>query len=368
MAVSALDIKPDASLIYAEYSQNEAGDQLQNLRRIDFNQGRVLANELLLSSRTRDLRYDIFTNHIFMNRYLVTGGGRVIDLMEKRVVHQPAFEDLEVLGLWRSRVMMRRSNGRNLYEVHFYDLQTRETGLIKSASRWSLPGVVAPNGKRSVSISGRELLLHELNGRVTSLGTDFRSPQVSLSSFSEKPPVLWLNNQTILTQVDHGAMVIVDLKGHLTPAFEFPVPQADDSMIRIPGEPLGSPSRGLVGNPHLYRDIEGTIHYAAGLLDYTLDLQAKSATPRSRIPSLHGFDLLFTEQPCVVRYLRAEIGRCPVQYDPFTTASGYFASNNLEGVNTSRRVTGIKLWDAHSRRWQVISVDWLTTIIGWIEH
>src|ERR1043165_1844503 len=81
------------SLIIAAYDDNAAVNHLQHLMNYVFVDGAMLSQETLLSVPTTKsgvkgnyVRFDIGKNHIYRNRYIVTGIGNVIDIKTKKIL------------------------------------------------------------------------------------------------------------------------------------------------------------------------------------------------------------------------------------------------------------------------------------------
>lgn len=349
------------SLIFIENKEDLRGNKVGNLMRYEFQDGITIKKELVLSRKSVDLNLSPGANDIVSNRYLITWRGDVIDIRDKKLIHQQTMENISVVGMDQSRIILeRRVKEPYRVEFYYYDLKSGKNGKLANPGKWVLPGLRSPDEKRSVTTDGTEIRLYDLSGKSTSLGTQFLShfgnygPSDWHVSF--QIPMLWLDNDHILTQKDHGKIVILKTDGTVEPVVEIPLGESVISQARF--------------NPELFRDEAGEIVYEFHSDDpllFTIDLQQKSFTSSQIIWVGNGFDKQIKADSCTFRFQKNEIGYCLEGLKPWTSSSGYLAMENLDPDGAQAEIPGFKIWNKFTRKWQVFPIDALSDIIGWIE-
>jgi hypothetical protein len=215
-----------------------------------------------------------------------------------------------------------------------------------------LPGVVSPDGTKSVYAGGdfverTDSLEFQFVGRPPLVVRDeFRATVRSISSFSPTLPLLWIDNDTVLTQRSNGNLVTVSAGGSVKPFLQLPCAPED--------------------GPHLGRNRSGKLVYGCGGENYFLDVE------RGRYEGIrndlgNAFELDVVEGESVYYYRGEEIGREGL--DAVSTKSHLAMLYGVAkgGVIDSAEIRTVKVWSAAKRGWTKITVDgWGADIVGWI--
>ena len=162
--------------------------------------------------------------------------------------------------------------------------------------------------------------------------------------------MLWLDNETILTQRANGNLVTVKLDGTVSPLVDIPCKELPISL------------------PTLERDPEGRIIYRC-VSSYVIDVKNRSYAPRKWYKYGHGFDMEEQETGSshVVRYRGVEIGRERLLYWPGRSMAGHLAVICEREGRSSSRDLEVRVWSALSRQWTAIEVGWSGSLVGWLD-
>ncbi len=326
---------------------------VQKLVRIDFREGAHLGTETVLTTKTDELRFDVSTSRIYRDRYVVTDFGDIVDVASTpaKVVHR-AEPGTEFLAFDGQKVVLRR---RHVSDEGYYtfDLDQGRYLPLDQPGPWALPGVLSPDKTMSMSFEGgamAELFFNRVGGPRRSLGAGF-GYEISLMaspSHHDGPPLLWLDDQSALTQRSNGELVSVSIDGSVQPV----------ATIAISEAPLSEPS--------LARDPEGQIIYTCGE-SHVVDVPQKISAVREWRSVGDGFSLKVSEsRECILRDDSGELGGCRCIPWDVEAVAGYVAMPCQDVPTNALETNTIRVWSREAGGWRAIEVSWISQIIGWI--
>jgi hypothetical protein len=301
---------------------------------------------------------------VINKRYIVTEYGGVIDAKAGRLLLDPGHGG-ELLGVEGGKVVYRIHDLRaprlgekvpkevaEKFGDWSFDLATG-TRVRPAEKHWALRGTPSPDRSKAVYAGGRGTLWLDLGSGAEQqeLGKDFAvTPDRHAEyPFELRAPVLWLDNERILTQQGNGKMVTVDLTGKVTPVCE------------ITGAPAVNDS------PRLRRDAKKRIIYKCGRAEYVIDVEKKSAAPLEEYALGHGFATPVETGPRGFRTIYFEgqaVGTAVFVPADICTGPEVIAMWNL-GDPGSRRYVGV-LWTKLGFAWRALDMDYCR-LIGWAD-
>jgi hypothetical protein len=321
---------------------------IQNLVRYRFNKGELVSKETIYTTKDLGVRFDLGENHIYRNRFVITNWGDVIDIENKKLLHEGEGEFVAVEG--DQIIHNVRRDGRRGYFV--YDLKLNRYGRLRLPSKWTLPGLLSPDQTKSAEGDNRKIWLYRLNGKRKLLGSGFAvNVDISASIVNFRAPVFWLDNHRILTQTGNGKLVVVRLDG---------------SVQRIVDIPVERPGGSL---PSFYLSEEGKPVYQCSEGEFIIDVKNRSYAPYDWVGLGHQFDVEAENNPAfgnIIRYRGTEIGRLWSGTSRIT--DGYLAVEYGEVGSNLGYPKGIKVWSRDTGKWTTIDSKWLSTIIGWVDE
>lgn len=240
----------------------EAICHTQEIVRHDLIDGKEVSSEIIFTSKTLDIRFDLGDNHIIEDHWLVNNWGDVIDLKERKAVFEGNGGDL--IAIINKKVLIDRDR-RDDEDLYSYDLVT---GAIRTIpSREDIEQLdeahFSPDNKLLVQWTAKtghaffsidENLNLELIKYMPGTYTAYCS--FRCSDLRRKPPVIWIDNSTILTQRDNGILVTVNTSGKVRKIVTIDIKEAPDGL------------------PYLERDSEGKIVYDCDQ-KYVIDVARK---------------------------------------------------------------------------------------------
>lgn len=347
--------KADLSLVLVENVAEKGVVTKRRLVRIRVTDGVVGKSEEVVIADQRFFGH--FGGHrLHADRYVLTAHGGVIDLTAGKIVHDE--EDGDLLGVDGDRVIYKVRNSRRESGVFAFDLMAVKLTKLESPGRWALPGVVSPDGKRSVVNGvGDELTLHAVGQEPRSLGQVFRVQYSRLASQLGHPPVLWLDADHLLTQTGNGELVAVKAAdGERTTVVSF------------------ATSAEILSPPRLWRDALGDVVYECGKEGFRIDVKAGKVAGYGWHQHGHGFDFSHdcdTNTGYTFRHKRAEIGSGFGAAYQLVTAEGHLAYVGWPKPKSGGHYGGsdeeVRIWSAVTQKWTAIRM-WPEALVGWVKN
>ena len=363
------------SLIVANVDDsNTDGDRKQDLIKYDFENGELVSTETIITNPGGQLRFNCEESRVYRNQYVITDFGDIVDITTREFIHRGGSGSgyTRLIGVEGDHVYIHQPQTDKYY---YFNLANLEYVEMEVPGSWSLPGLLSPDGSISVTSSGRnegQIWLHYLNGESELLVEGFYVEYSPLSSSLAGVPLLWLDNERVLTQESNGVIVIVTIDGSVVPVVNIDLSDFDSA-------PSGSKGALHAG---LYRNLNADIIYNISLLGlegkfrenrFIIDIETKSYSmyyDPEWIALGHEFEYSTKENHTVLRYKGNDIGQ--EQYfiaRHVRTTEGHLATISRE---TPEYPTSIKAWSSANGKWTTMDFEfpiWITysAVIGWIE-
>ena len=294
----------DVALIAVECVAVKGLCEQQNLVRFRFRNGVLVSQDVILNTKTAQVRFDLNKNQLYRNRYVISRWGDIVDIQNKQVLHEG---DGEYVATEGDRIIQRLNNS-DTKGYFYYDLKTKRYRRLPKLTKWELPGLLSPDQTKSLVGHNDSIWLHRLGQPKKLLGSGFFVQAEVYVSFSARPSVFWLDNTRILTQRNNGEVVVLQLDGTVTPIVKIPINEPNDA------------------EPSFHRDLDGRIIYRVSGRTYVINVDEKSYLPHEWSTLGYGFDAenkLNASYGHVVRYRGKEIGRLWASVWGAPTIDGY---------------------------------------------
>jgi hypothetical protein len=274
---------------------------------------------------------------ILDDHYLVSNSAGVLDLKTGKVIH--SVERAGLRGVEGGQVFYRVRGSDGEYDYFVFDPTRGKVTPLDAPGKWALKGLLSPDGTKSVEDHFAGLTLHRVGADSKLLGENFHVSYGVLSSSAGQPPVLWLDNDRVLTQTDNGKLVVVQVNdGSRTPAVTLPA------------------TKEIVSPPRLSRDANGDVIYECGSESFWVDPDARQWRRQPWRVHGHGFETSPGRSDCVVRYEGESIGRQECNCYVVAVTEGHFASLG-EG--------GVWVWAASRGQWTFLKGRY-DRVVGWV--
>jgi hypothetical protein len=356
-------VRPDLSLVVLEvmpktYNPSRGfWDLPYRVVRIGFRNGRPLPAETVWEG-PRSLVYSLWGTRLVGGRYWVTASGGVLDLRENRLLsgeHDGRDGQIEETHVRYWVKHDERESGEFTFEYATKtltrvgaDTQAWHVGI----RRHYLFPPLSPSGSAVICHEGEdELVLHRAGKPAKSLGKGFTMKPRTFGGIDECFPLLWLDEERVLTQRADGKLVTLDLTGKVT------------DLLTIPGELKER-------RPYLRRDPNGEVVYSMDWTYYVIDVAKKSAEKSEWEGLGDGFEVSRSadeQKRWCLRYEGREIGKIETWPRCVRVAPGYLAfALPDERPDSQRRVT---VWAAATEKWITFDfpAPYFTPILGWFK-
>jgi hypothetical protein len=340
-------VRPDISLVVSDEVRGADGVRRARVLQIGFRNGKPLPTEVIRESDDPENEY--FTaGEIRANRYLVSMRGGVLDLREKKLINTE--QDGELVRSDDTKVTYWIAGENRDPGLFTFEYATGTLTRIEKLKRPRIPAGVkrSPDNAKAINWVDGELFLHNDGQKPKSLGTGFKTDRatgVQVGSGFSTFPVVWLDDDLILTQRETGKLVTVTLDGKVT------------DVVTI----KDFSKNGSLGLMH---DHAGSIIYYAGETNYKIDPVNKTATPADWGGLGHGFEMAWEpdEDGCYkFRHNGKDIGRCACWPYDAVAAPGVLAVPSRD----SRKKFAV--WSAATGEWTTLELPWAGRVLGWIK-
>lgn len=338
------------SLIVKTCEETETTCSTQHLFRYNFVNGEFVGKEKVLTTKTLDLRFDLGSNQVYRNRFLVTHWGDVIDLSTQKILHQSKGELVEI----DNEQVVIKVNREDVEGIFAYNLQTGDYTQLNSPNIYEIEGSPSPDKKFVATKEfSKGLIFREIKtGREKVVKGLFGVGLSTQASEFGKLPILWLDNSRVLTQNSNGDLRVVHISGKVERVVE----------IDLKTEPYRSPV--------LYRNANGEIIYDC-YDSFVIDVENKKFRKYEAYPIGIGF--FFKDDESVKSnwgtgkifyFNNVEIGR--IWAGSSKSTDGFLAViYSKEGTNLGYP-DGVKVWNNIKQNWTTLEIKWSPEIIGWI--
>jgi len=339
------------SLLVANCKGGESICDTQELVSYHFENGEYVAKDLVLSSTTDQVRYDLGNNVIFRKRYVITNWGDIVDVTDKKLIHKG---DGEFAGIEGDRIITRvRRTG--MHGIFAFDLSTNRYWKVKKPNIWEFAGTLSPDQRKAAHFKcmwrknrllATAIVIEEL-GKKTVLKAKLGA-ECSLSRSSAfTVPFIWIDNRRILTQRSNGDLVVLHLDGKVRPLLKIESGESPDSL------------------PSFSRSRDGRINYSLNGKNYVLNIDAGTFEV-DRVTVGNGFQVSRGDDFWETLYFEgAEVGK--LWGGGGHATRDFVAFHYAEPGANLGYPKGIKVWNGTKRSWTTIDINWGAVIIGWVD-
>lgn len=347
---------PKQSLLVVQLDPESSENYLQHLVRYHFLDGKYVSKDTILSvpSMRKDVkgayvRFDIGTNRVYRNRYVVTGIGNIIDVEKKKLLLDQKDQFIKFSG--DSLVFYTNDIFKGKY-YSVFDLKTEKYTKVESLT---YKAIVGGNIEADCSEKPYKIWLYDITDKRELLVEDAGDVEVK-GPKQNYVPYFWLSKTSFLyakTSTQSGKTAIYKV--------------STDKTQELIGQVEALQYFGNVG---FYTDEEGGIVFSSAKAKYKVDLDKKSVTKLSFIPVGNKFYAELDENPVQGRRIKdgdAEIGKYFLSIANVKTTEKMLALSYEMAVGDERYPQGIMLWNRDSKAWEKLDVPDIGSVIGWIQ-
>jgi len=358
------------TLIVAEYriDKNKVGNYTY-LYGYKFQKGKFLHKTKIFGAPTfrkgipgSYVRYDLGTNFIYQNRYVISGVGNVIDLKKRKLVVEESDDFIKAKG----NILVFHRN--NLYGSG-YKILNLNTGSYTYAKNFkNLKGIPSPDFKYGLlkgSYYKKNKFYYQIyiNNRKNQSKIIVKNAGVGtiLSKFASttsKVPMLWINKSNFIYA--HYSKINKNYKVNLR-------------LVNINGKTKSvkqikniSPSR---VNSSFSKDKKNRIIFtcSTGIFIVNINNGQLSLTKENNLWNSFSVDINNNGSNETIRFNNKIIGKFWCSAYQSETTEGYIATEYGPSGSNLGYPKGIKIWNKYTKKWITIDIPWVCDIIGWIE-
>jgi hypothetical protein len=346
------------SLLVAEYDQQAAKNNLQHLVLYKFSDGKMTGKEDVLAVPGKKdgapyVRFDLGINHVYKNRYIVTGIGNVIDLQTKKVVVDSRDQFVKFSG--DSIVFFTN----DIFKGKYYSVFDIRTGLYKKVEKPSFRAIRGQDIEVDYSTRNYRIFLYPASAPKELIVKDAGyGEEMATASQKSQIPFFW---------VDDASFVYANFSSDHSSASIWIV-NANKSAEKI-GEIDGVPASQV--NSKFYLDDENNLLFTCMKGDFQVDLKKKKLLELPFQSFGNGFKVETDENVKygrVIKYNDQVIGKYFCNYSTIkTTVEGIAFQYDLV-VNGEHYAQGLAVWNASTKHWTELDNTDVANVIGWASN
>ncbi len=386
------------SLIVAEYDTKDRGTgDYVNLVLYHFADGRLTSKDTILDVTSRITNYELKNSLLYKDRYVITPVGHIIDIQTKLMLKRERSRLYETRG---DSLIFYKFFSPEYTEYYIYDLNKKYYEKVKDYAGLKLRGILSPNHKWGLEFErtpfSSELLLYDSTyNQDTIIISDcgIGTPMSIYSSVFPKVPLCWFDNENFLyvsfesidSNIEEPALMFKESKSRDTvlakivdrlELFEdegtataiihkFNIKSRSSEIImEIDSIPLAC------SNAYFYSDSDGSIIFVCSKGTYDIKVEDKKDRYFKFKNSGFNFSIEVEMNPeygRIIKYQNKEIGRVWCDYGSKTT-DGFFSVAYGDVGSNLGYPKGVLVWNNITQKWTEIEINWLSSIVGWIEE
>jgi hypothetical protein len=342
-----------ASLLVAACASETKKCEPQTVKRLNFEGGKMVSSENLLVFNANSTRFERINYQFLQNRYVVSRIGDIFDIQTKEM-----FGDVrgDFFGAEENQIYIFKNKGGTDVKLYSFDLKARRYDAVKLQNVFFLIGVPSPSMLRSVQYNSdfNSLEIHNRyktssNDLDVSIDGRYQAKCGKKCADSGKGlPVLWLDDNRLLTQRKNGELVLISLNKIISV----------NTIVKIPVK------EELESLPRLYKDFAGNVHYVAGK-NYLIDIENGKYTETQTTDIGNGFEASTASSEKTFTFGGRQIGKFTTAF--YKTTKNYLAVEVGAENESYYFPKQIKIWNAETLEWTTLDVNYFPKIIGWIE-
>lgn len=354
------------ALLIAVHDAQASTTMTQHLYAYHFADGKYVNNEKLVSVKIQkeenkkqvsNVRFDLGTNLVYKNRYVVTGIGNIIDAKNKKVLLDEKDQFIKFSG--DSVVYF----VNDIFRGKFYKVYNLKTESYSEVKDLLYKAVLGKDVEVDYSLKLLKIYLYPPNAPKITLVNDAGYGE-DYSQVTEKKsyhlPVYWIDNSNFVypnysQKKDFCTIYKVN---------------TDSKSTEVIGTIEAIPSMKTFS--YFYKDLEGNLVYNCGKGNYVLDLKKKKLTQMLFESLGNSFSISVDEDPKkgrTIRFKDGEIGKYFCEIKNVKTGNAIIAISYDMMVNGERYYQGVMYWEPVLRKWKEIPVlNDVASIVGFVEE
>jgi len=377
------------SLVTWEYVPNKGviSDD-PKLVKYSFTNGQLSKREEIYKVGSSTPRHFDGKSSILNDRYIISWYGDIFDIKnEKLLFTQIGFDfSVEILNdriiykhepysdFFDKEDSIKHSRIKSLY--YYFDLETEKIIEYNIGTQYRVEGELSKNKQLGLefieesgyfhqidSLKPKQIIVYKtgrlvLNKFESTPTTIIDSLSVGIniySSFIQRLPILWLDNENFLTQTRNGELILANTSSDIK---SFPVLTDLKNELRPPS---------------LYINSDGQIIYNCPTFqsnEYIVDIDNMKLIEVSDANNIGGNFSIDWEEPMKVKFNNVQIFSDSSMTTQFSVYKDLIATQTFEDCKTDRWKcnTFIKIYNSSGHLIESIQTRYIHSIIGWIEN
>jgi hypothetical protein len=364
LLLSAFDPTNDKkqSLIIAVYDASAASNHIVHLQRISFAGGQAGQPEDVMAvitqlpgDRVPRIRFDLGSNTIYRNRWIITSYGNVIDLEKRKVLVDSHDQFVKASG--DSLIFYTNDIARG----KFYSVLNLTTGVYAQVQSPVFRAITGHDVEPDCTLKDFKIYYYPPSAPKVELVKDagFGEDVSLIPQGRPSCPIFWLDNDNFIYPNYSSAHDYVSI---MKVNFTSKEQEKIGSIDQLPENHRPS---------YFYKSPAGEIIYSCARGYYKIDAAKKEVTETQFLSMGNGFSIAVNEtdkKGKVIRNGEQVIGTYFCNSELTATAPGLIAFPYEIVLGDEHYLQGAAVYSAAAKQWKTIGDSDLSAVVGWVEE
>jgi hypothetical protein len=347
------------SVLVAEYEENSNINLNQAVVRYDFEKGEMVRKEKLISVSTKKrgskedyVRFDLATNTLYKNRYIVAGNGPIVDIQTGKVVME---EKAQLVKCANDSIVFYTND---IFKGKYYSYYNTITNTYQKIENLSYKPLLGQDVEVDYSSTPFKIYYYPIGAEKKLL--------IDNAGFVKKDklkiPTYWLDNDNFIYpnySNENGENIVTLYKVNVKKGKE-----------KIASAKIDLPLDSAV-NPLIYKNAANELVFASTpTAKYVISLKEKKMTWQESENIGNGFTISLNEYRTSgrsIKYQGQEIGNYYCDYNRTKTANNIIVVPFEIVFKNEKYAQGIIVWNKDYRKWKSVDNPSVLGVIGIIE-
>lgn len=346
----------DESLIVVHYDANKKENVTQLIYKYNFVNNEYVGRELIISvdglkNGKEYVRFDKGQNTLYKDRYLISGTGNIIDLKEKKILHDGTGK---LVGCSNDSIIFFINDVFKGKYYSFFDLKTNTYSEIKTLN---FKAIIGQDVEFDRKTSPYKLEYHQVGKEKVILMEDAGHGAVSSTDESTHIPLYWIDDNAFLFPY----IKTTDLEGSIVKY----------NLLTKTTKIIGS-FNSLSKIPATYKLIKGTNSYVEFYFKEKLYIinpikETMLISNYKEVDVNYSVEVEAKAKGRAIFYKGKEIGKNHFEMNTFKTSANYAAFLKEVVMGDESYQQGLSVYIVALEKWQnIVTID-IASVVGWIK-
>ncbi len=346
------------TLIVSQFDVQNAATVTQDIYKYNFENGLFTTKEKIITVQGKKdgkefIRTDIGTNTLVKNRWIITGAGNIIDIVDKKVVSS---NKAEIVRMSNDSVVLYTND---IFKGKFYAVLDCKSGKYGEVKSVLFKAKLGQDIEVDYATKNRQIWLYPVNKEKQLLVKDAGYGEIVVGAKNHSDiPVFWIDNNSFL-------FPYYNISQNEATIIKYDVSKKTETKVSVIKDLHANHQ-----NSYFTKDGLGNLEYVCSKGKVLIDYKNNKASDVVFEHIGNNFDVEYKTQAYghLIKFNKSEIGKYHFDLKNVKSCNAAIALHNQLKVGEEVYPQGIAYWNTTLNKWKKIEADEVASIIGWIEN